>query len=168
TACPVRSFQMPPARREARPGAICAPGCQAPAANVQTGSSWQRCFCRTGAIFFAGAPARKKFLENRRRAAPHACVCVTNNLQTELETDLHAPRGCNPVFQQSSNRPSPGKFHERMDRLRARTLLVPLPETECAFCAHRKCQRCREVSFSSAACCQCRNRAIERLKFLRE
>src|SRR5581483_3727477 len=88
TACPVRSFQMPPARREARPGAICALGCQAPAANVQTGSSWQRCFCRTGAIFFAGAPARKKFLENRRRAAPHACVCVTNNLQTELETDL--------------------------------------------------------------------------------
>ncbi|GEM_PF-1455113 len=46
--------------------------------------------------------------------------------------------------------------------------LWPLPETECAFCAHRKCQRCREVSFSSAACCQCRNRAIERLKFLRE
>jgi len=44
----------------------------------------------------------------------------------------------------------------------------PLPETECAFCAHRKCHRCREVSFSSAACCQCRTRAIERLKFLRD
>src|SRR6266850_7890336 len=42
----------------------------------------------------------------------------------------------------------------------------PLPQTDCAFCTHRKCRRCREVSFSIAACCQCRTRAIERLKYL--
>src|SRR5262249_42758523 len=56
---------------------------------------------------------------------------------------------------------------ERSDFVRELSLW-PLPETECAFCAHRKCHRCREVSFSSAACCQCRTRAIERLKFLRD
>src|SRR6266550_4395599 len=44
----------------------------------------------------------------------------------------------------------------------------PLPQTDCAFCTHRKCGRCREVSFSIAACCQCRMRAIERLKYLEE
>jgi hypothetical protein len=46
--------------------------------------------------------------------------------------------------------------------------LWPLLDTECPFCAHRKCGGCREVSFSVAACCHCRTRAIERLKVLQE
>ena len=51
-----------------------------------------------------------------------------------------------------------------MERMR----FWPLPDIECMLCKHRKCAACREVSFSVAACCQCRSRAIARLEYLQK
>ncbi|HWP58522.1 MAG TPA: hypothetical protein VNL14_11580 [Candidatus Acidoferrales bacterium] len=39
-------------------------------------------------------------------------------------------------------------------------------DRKCVICGHPKCRRCREVSLSNLACCQCRARALRRLQQL--
>src|SRR6476660_108834 len=88
-----------------------------------------------------------------------------------LQLEHFPTRGLHRVYKTSpptSNRLTDKTFSmkERIDLIHELSFWS-LPQTDCAFCAHPKCGRCREVSFSIAACCQCRTRAIERLKYLR-
>jgi len=135
----------------------------------------------TGAVFLphlakpktSSAPAQFFFGFNRRHARANACFIESNHLETNA--DVAAPaffsnRGDNAYTKQNHHRliiQQPKIPMKQCIDLVHELSFWPLPQTECAFCAHRKCRRCREVSFSIAACCQCRMRAIERLKYLR-
>jgi len=100
------------------------------------------------------------------KAPENYCFAKINHLQTTNTTDCPISNTVKTALKTpADNSPT----HERRSLISMRTVsFSPLPEAPCPFCMHRKCTKCREVSFSVAACCECRKRALARLDCLQK
>jgi len=114
---------------------------------------WHGCTAESENIFSARDRRNYCFAKlNHLKTTSHLIRSISNSVNTALKTPAD-----------NSN------VHERRSLISMRTVsFSPLPEAPCPFCMHLKCAKCREVSFSVAACCQCRKRALARLDCLQK